>query len=306
MKFEEELSLKARAAESTVLSYLPKDVKNCDTLTSAMEYSVGSGGKRLRPLILLHVFDMFAAAGKKGTDRVVAERFASALEMIHSYSLVHDDLPAMDNDTLRRNNPTVWVKYGEAMAILAGDALLNQAFETACGAFDEAGDERSLRLTARAIRYLGTKSGILGMVGGQCVDVESEKKQIPLDKDTLLYVHENKTGALLEASFVIGGILAGASDEELDLLQDAALKTGIAFQIRDDILDVEGDEQILGKNIGSDEESGKNTYVSLFGLDTAKKDAVTYSEQAVESIGKLNCDTSFLVSLVEYLTDRKY
>ena len=133
MKFEEELSLKARAAESTVLSYLPKNVKNCDTLTAAMEYSVGSGGKRLRPLILLHVFDMFAAAGKKGTDRVVAERFASALEMIHSYSLVHDDLPAMDNDTLRRNNPTVWVKYGEAMAILAGDALLNQALRLPAG-----------------------------------------------------------------------------------------------------------------------------------------------------------------------------
>jgi geranylgeranyl diphosphate synthase type II len=306
MKFEEELAGKAKEAEKIVLSYLPDDVKLCGTLTSAMNYSVGSGGKRLRPLILLHVYDVLSAAYAGATGRKCAECFAAALEMIHSYSLVHDDLPAMDNDTLRRNNPTVWVKYGEAMAVLAGDALLNYAYETAAGSFDMVDDALHYQLIAKALKYLGSKSGIYGMVGGQCVDVESEKKQIPLDKDALLYVHENKTGALLQASFVIGGILAGADDEELALLSDAALNTGIAFQIRDDILDVEGDEQILGKNIGSDEESGKSTYVSLFGLENAKKDATAYSQKALESIKRLNCDTSFLVSLVEYLTERKY
>lgn len=301
MSLNELLENRVKHVEEVIYKYMPENEGLQISLIEAMAYSVRAGGKRLRPLILE---ETYKACGGKDS---LCEPFMAALEMIHTYSLVHDDLPAMDNDTLRRGNDTTWVKYGEAMAVLAGDGLLNYAYETAVKSFDMTGDApQKTACVVKALRILTKRAGIYGMVGGQGVDVESEKKHIALDNDKLIFIHENKTGALIQAAFECGAYLAGASEEMVQKLSRAALCFGVAFQIQDDILDVIGDEKLLGKNIGSDEASGKETYVTLFGMDEAVKAQQELSKEAVAILEENLKGDNFLAQLVKAMTERKY
>lgn len=257
----------------------------------AMEYSLYAGGKRLRPVLMLETAKMCGG----NTETVLP--FACAMEMIHTYSLIHDDLPAMDNDDLRRGKPTNHKKFGEAMAILAGDALLNKAFETALSAKSE-----NPSLILRAMAMLANSSGTEGMIGGQVVDIESEGKQI--DVSELRYLHLLKTGAIIRSSCTIGAVLSGASEEEIKAVDEFASSLGVAFQIRDDILDCIGTEEELGKPIGSDAEEGKNTYVSLFGLDKSIELVAEYSQKAVKALRIFGEKAEFLKWVTEYLIKR--
>lgn len=285
---------KANEIETILRRYLPEETGYQKTVISAMNYTMNAGGKRLRPMLMDETFRMFG-----GTDRSRIEPFMAAIEMIHTYSLIHDDLPALDNDDYRRGRKTAHVVYGEAMAILAGDALLNYAFETASKAFT--GDERDI-VTARAFRILASKPGIHGMIGGQTADVEGEGQ--PLDLDTLLFIHENKTAALMECAMMIGAILAGASEEEVQIVEQIARKVGLAFQIEDDILDLTSSSEALGKPVGSDERNGKNTYVSILGMEKAKEDARRFTEEAIEAFDHLSCKNDFLRDLLLSLVER--
>ena len=283
-----------KEVEQIVTSFLPKEEGYQKTVLEAMNYSVSAGGKRLRPMLMLETYRMFG-----GTSKVI-EPFMAAIEMIHTYSLIHDDLPAMDNDEYRRGRKTTHVVYGEAMAILAGDALLNYAFETAASAFVL--DEGNPAI-GKAIRILGQKAGIYGMIGGQVLDVESEGKEI--DADTLKFIHIHKTSALLESAMLIGAVLAGASEQQQRTVELAARELGLAFQIRDDILDVTGNTDELGKPVGSDEKNHKNTYVALEGLEKAKEDVKRYSESAIDRLKSLPVRNEFLYELIEDLIDRR-
>ena len=265
------------------------------TVLSAMNYSVKAGGKRLRPMLMAETYEMFG-----GADSSVIEPFMAAIEMIHTYSLIHDDLPALDNDALRRGMPTAHIKFGEAMAILAGDALLNYAFETAAKAFD--GTNKDIQ-TAKALQILTRKPGIYGMIGGQTVDVEQENKAISFD--TLMYIHNNKTAALIECAMMIGAVLAGASEKEVSMIEQIANKVGIAFQIEDDILDVVSTSEEIGKPAGSDEKNGKNTYVLFKGIEQSKKDAEQYTREALQIFDELEYKNPFLRELLLYLVGRK-
>ena len=281
-----------KEVEQIVTSFLPKEEGYQKTVLEAMNYSVSAGGKRLRPMLMLETYRMFG-----GTSKVI-EPFMAAIEMIHTYSLIHDDLPAMDNDEYRRGRKTTHVVYGEAMAILAGDALLNYAFETAASAFVL--DEGNPAI-GKAFMILASKAGVYGMIGGQVLDVESEGKEI--DADTLKFIHIHKTSALLESAMLIGAVLAGASEQRtVDL---AARELGLAFQIRDDILDVTGNTDELGKPVGSDEKNHKNTYVALEGLEKAKEDVKRYSESAIDRLKSLPVRNEFLYELIEELIDRR-
>ena len=275
-------------------SFLPKEEGYQKTILEAMNYSVSAGGKRLRPMLMLETYRMFG-----GTSKVI-EPFMAAIEMIHTYSLIHDDLPAMDNDEYRRGRKTTHVVYGEAMAILAGDALLNYAFETAASAFVL--DEGNPAI-GKAFMILASKAGVYGMIGGQVVDVESEGKEI--DADTLKFIHIHKTSALLESAMLIGAVLAGASEQQQRTVELAARELGLAFQIRDDILDVTGNTDELGKPVGSDEKNHKNTYVALEGLEKAKEDVKRYSESAIDRLKSLPARNEFLYELIEELIDRR-
>ena len=296
MDIKNELAVRAESAEDVVCRFLP-DVEGYQKLIfEAMEYSVTAGGKRLRPILMNETFVMFG--GK--TD--VIEPFMAAIEMIHTYSLVHDDLPAMDNDMLRRGKPTTHAKYGEAMGVLAGDALLNYAFETALNAYD-AEDADVSGITA-AMRILARKAGVFGMIGGQVVDVMSEKHQQQVDEDKLHFIYELKTGALIEASMMIGAALAGASEDEITKVESVASKIGMAFQIQDDILDIEGDEAKLGKPIGSDERNEKSTYVTFAGIEKSKQEVKRLTDEAIEELNSLPNINEFLVELLNYLVYR--
>lgn len=275
-------------------SFLPKEEGYQKTVLEAMNYSVSAGGKRLRPMLMLETYRMFG-----GTSKVI-EPFMAAIEMIHTYSLIHDDLPAMDNDEYRRGRKTTHVVYGEAMAILAGDALLNYAFETAASAFVL--DEGNPAI-GKAFMILASKAGVYGMIGGQVLDVESEGKEI--DADTLKFIHIHKTSALLESAMLIGAVLAGASEQQQRTVELAARELGLAFQIRDDILDVTGNTDELGKPVGSDEKNHKNTYVALEGLEKAKEDVKRYSESAIDRLKSLPVRNEFLYELIEDLIDRR-
>lgn len=283
-----------KEVEQIVTSFLPKEEGYQKTVLEAMNYSVSAGGKRLRPMLMLETYRMFG-----GTSKVI-EPFMAAIEMIHTYSLIHDDLPAMDNDEYRRGRKTTHVVYGEAMAILAGDALLNYAFETAASAFVL--DEGNPAI-AKAFMILASKAGVYGMIGGQVVDVESEGKEI--DADTLKFIHIHKTSALLESAMLIGAVLAGASEQQQRTVELAARELGLAFQIRDDILDVTGNTDELGKPVGSDEKNHKNTYVALEGLEKAKEDVKRYSESAIDRLKSLPVRNEFLYELIEELIDRR-
>ena len=264
-------------------------------MLDAMDYSVFAGGKRLRPMLMEASYQMFGGKGN------VIEAFMAAIEMIHTYSLVHDDLPAMDNDEYRRGKKTTHAVYGEAMAILAGDALLNYAYETAVSAVvQNAGDIR----VAKAFQILAKKAGIYGMIGGQVVDVESEKNGQTIDRERLDFIYRLKTSALLEASLMIGAVLAGADDIEVAQMEAAGTKLGLAFQIQDDILDVTGTFEQLGKPIGSDDKNDKATYVAFEGLDKAKEDVRRFSEEAVSILDKLRGNHTFLRELFLYLINR--
>ena len=273
MNFREELKSKTAAVEKIVESYLPEESGTQHEIMEAMNYSVTAGGKRLRPLLMQETYRMFGGEGME------VEPFMAAMEMIHTYSLVHDDLPAMDNDEYRRGKLTTHAKFGHAMGVLAGDALLNYAFETAAEAFDKSTD---LRRTAKALQILSRKAGIYGMIGGQVVDVQSSGHAI--DQDRLDFIYELKTGALLEAAMMVGAVLAGASEEEVSVIEKVASDVGIAFQIRDDILDVTSTLEELGKPIHSDDKNEKTTYVTLKGLKQAEKDVEEISARAIEGL----------------------
>lgn len=296
MNFPEELQERKRQTEAVVRRFLPDCPGYQRPVTEAMAYSVLAGGKRLRPLIMHETFRMF------GGKTEAIQHFMAAIEMIHTYSLVHDDLPAMDNDEYRRGKLTTHAKYGHAMGILAGDGLLNYAFETAADAFRLEKEPEALKRIARAMQILGEKAGIYGMIGGQVVDVESTGRQVDLDQ--LLFIYERKTSALLEASMMIGAVLAGATEAETKTVEQAASDMGIAFQIRDDILDVTSTLEMLGKPIHSDERNEKTTYVTLKGLEQAAKDVEEISERALSRLDSLPYKNEFLTELIRSLIDR--
>ncbi len=275
-------------------SFLPKEEGYQQEIMEAMNYSVLAGGKRLRPLLMYETFRLF---GGEGED---VRPFMAAIEMIHTYSLVHDDLPAMDNDRYRRGKLTTHAKYGHAMGVLAGDALLNFAFETALSAFETG---NGLERKARALKILAEKAGIYGMIGGQVVDVSSTGQSI--SRERLDFIYELKTGALLEASMMVGAVLAGASEEEVRTVEQVAGDVGLAFQIRDDILDVTSTTEVLGKPVHSDERNEKTTYVTLKGLEAAEKDVEEISGRALKSLESLSRENPFLTELIRSLIYRK-
>ena len=295
MNFKEMQLAKVNEIEEILKKHLPKQEGHQKLIMEAMEYSVMAGGKRLRPMLMNETFRLFGGEGS------IVEPFMAAIEMIHTYSLVHDDLPAMDNDDFRRGRKTTHVVYGEAMAILAGDALLNYAFETAAKAFSEY-PEKSLEI-GKALQVLAGKAGIYGMIGGQVVDVESEGKKI--SKDILDFIHELKTSALIESSMMIGAILAGASEEAVKDIEKVAKNVGIAFQIQDDILDVTSTTEVLGKPVLSDEKNEKTTYVNLVGLEKAKEYVETISMEAIKLLEKYEKEDKFLNELLKSLIDRE-
>ncbi len=294
--------------EQIILSYMPKEEGYAKTVLSAMNYTMTAGGKRLRPMLMLETYRMF------GGDQKVIEPFMAAMEMIHTYSLIHDDLPALDNDDYRRGRKTAHIVYGEDMAILAGDALLNYAYETAAKAYDLLKEETSaekpnpvlyaarLDRIMKAYQVLAHKPGIYGMIGGQTADVELTGKI--LSEEELDYIYKNKTGALIEASMMIGAILAGAKEEEVMQVEQLAGIVGYAFQIQDDILDIEGSAEELGKPLHSDEENGKVTYVTIHGIETAKQDVERMTEEAVRVLDGLKAEDSFLRELILSLITR--
>ena len=290
----ERLNEKVTAVEAVIHKYMPKPEGYAKTVLAAMNYTMDAGGKRLRPLLMQEVYKMFGGNGEE------IEQFMAAIEMIHTYSLVHDDLPALDNDDYRRGRKTAHIVYGESMAILAGDALLNYAYETAAKAFDLTED---LKKATEAYKVLTRKPGIYGMVGGQTADVELTGKA--LTNDELEYIYENKTGALIEASMMIGAIMGGAADAEVAKIERLAGLVGKAFQIQDDILDIEGNEAELGKPLHSDEENGKVTYVTLHGLLQAKEDAKVLSEEAVAILDAFPQQNTFLHELILSLVNRR-
>lgn len=293
----------AKFIDEVIDGFLPKEEGPAATVAEAMNYSIHVGGKRLRPMMMLLSYRMFGGDAEKE----VLYPFMAAIEMIHTYSLCHDDLPAMDNDEYRRGKKSTHAQFGEAMGILAGDGLLNYAFETALRAFDS-GAVPADRI-GRALGILAKKAGIYGMIGGQVVDIESEgKSQDEVSMDTIKFIHENKTAAMIESSLMTGAYLAGATDDETAVMERIGSDVGLAFQIQDDILDVTGDEAALGKPVGSDERNGKTTYVSLVGLDKAKKDVADISERAINALGSLRGSDSeagrFLSDLIRSLIDR--
>lgn len=308
--FNKRLADKAAHIEDILKAFLPKEEGYARTVIEAMNYSLLAGGKRLRPMMILEAYKLFAG---NDADEKVVYPFMAAMEMIHTYSLVHDDLPAMDNDEYRRGRKTTHAVYGAGMATLAGDGLLNLAYETAInGAIrgttlsDYDGDNSNRYLAALDI--LAGKAGIYGMVGGQCADICAENAtEIPEDemKDTLHYIDENKTGALIEASLMTGAVLGGASAQQVSMMEKIGSNVGIAFQIQDDILDITSTSEVLGKPIGSDEKNGKSTYVSLYGMDNARDSVKKLSEEATDILDGLGFENSFLHELFNYLIYRE-
>ena len=287
--------LKVEEIEKILQQYLPKQQGYQKLIMKAMTYSLLAGGKRLRPMLMQETYRLFDG------DSKAIHPFMAAIEMIHTYSLVHDDLPAMDNDEYRRGKKTTHVVYGEAMAILAGDALLTYAFETAAKALDIEPQNPGI---GKAIRILSAKAGIYGMVGGQTVDVESENT-CDMTKEKLDFIYRLKTSALIEASMMIGAVLAGATGSEQKIVEEVASKVGLAFQIQDDILDVTSTMEVLGKPIGSDEKNHKSTYVTYEGIEKAKQDVADLSEKAIAQMETLVVKNEFLTELLRYLISRE-
>ena len=280
--------------------YLPKEEGFQQTIFESANYSVRNGGKRLRPLLIQSAYILCRNNGSESLDedeKSALMPIMAAMEMIHSSSLVHDDLPCMDNDVLRRGVPSTWAKYGEDMGTLAGDALMIYAFETAAKSAADADK------VLRCIRILAEKSGIYGMIGGQTVDVELAGKKPT--RAQLEFIYKNKTSALIEASFMMGAVLAGADDDRIAKLEQAATCIGMAFQIQDDILDVTSTEEELGKPIGSDADNGKVTWLTFYGSEQSKKDVEDYTDKAIDIIRSIG-DYPFLLELIRSLAGRTY
>ncbi len=296
MEFAKELQKKKEYIESIIKQVMPSEEGYQKVVLEAMNYSMLAGGKRLRPMLMLETYHMF---GGKDDSKLIP--FMSAMEMIHTYSLVHDDLPAMDNDEYRRGRKTTHIVYGHAMGILAGDALLNYAFETmATGLVKLQGDD--LVAGAKALKTVAEKAGVYGMIGGQVVDVESTDQAIK--KDALDFIYKLKTGALIEASILAGAILAGANEEALMDMENVASKIGMAFQIQDDILDVISTREELGKPIHSDEKNNKTTYVTLLGVEGASEKVEEYTNKGLAILLKYTTDASFMYQLLSSLVHR--
>ena len=294
MNFQDKLKEKTGRAEEVIKKYLPKEEGFAKNMAQAMNYSMLAGGKRLRPLLMEETYRLF------GGEETVIEPFMAGMEMIHPHSLIHDDLPAIDNDDYRRGRLTTHKVYGEAMGVLSGAALLNYAYEVMLQAF--ALTEEKERVI-KALTLMANKTGIYGMLGGQSVDVENDGK--PLTKEMLDYIYRNKTSALIEAAMMTGAILAGAEEKEVEIIGEAAGKIGLAFQIQDDILDVTSTEEELGKPVHSDEKNNKVTYVSLFGIQEASEQVKRLSEEAVSLIRGLYQKNEFLCTLIQELVSRR-
>lgn len=297
VNFQDELKKRTEEIEAVLKSYLPREEGFDKTMAQAMNYSVLAGGKRLRPMLILETCRMFG-----GEDKL-AYPFMAAMEMIHTHSLVHDDLPALDNDDYRRGRLTTHKVYGEAMGVLSGVALLNYAYEVMLTAFDLAEDEKARARVIKALKVMSHKTGLYGMLGGQSVDVENDGK--PMSREMINYIYENKTSALIEGSMMAGAILGGASAEEVAVVEKAASGIGLAFQIQDDILDVTSTAEELGKPIHSDEKNHKTTYVTLMGIEKASQQVAELSEEAVKLLEGLNKKNEFLFTLVNELVGRR-
>ena len=294
MNFKEELEQRVSKVNELIRRYLPREEGKSLTMIQAMNYSMTAGGKRLRPILMEETYRLFG-----GTTRAI-EPFMAGMEMIHTHSLIHDDLPALDNDEYRRGRKTTHVVFGEAMGILSGDALLNYAYDVLFHSFDLDPGNPAIPL---ALQILASKVGIYGMLGGQGVDVENDGK--PLSQETLAYIYKNKTSALIEASMMTGAILAGAEDGKVRIVEKAAEKIGLAFQIQDDILDVESTQEVLGKPIHSDEKNHKTTYVTLKGLEASREEVKLLSGEALFLMDSLEEKNEFLRQLITELIDRK-
>lgn len=297
VNFQDELKKRTEEIEAVLKSYFPREEGFAKTMAQAMNYSVLAGGKRLRPMLILETCRMFG-----GEDKL-AYPFMAAMEMIHTHSLVHDDLPALDNDDYRRGRLTTHKVYGEAMGVLSGVALLNYAYEVMLTAFDLAEDEKARARVINALKVMSHKTGLYGMLGGQSVDVENDGK--PMSREMINYIYENKTSALIEGSMMAGAILGGASAEEVAVVEKAASGIGLAFQIQDDILDVTSTAEELGKPIHSDEKNHKTTYVTLMGIEKASQQVAELSEEAVKLLEGLNKKNEFLFTLVKELVGRR-
>jgi geranylgeranyl diphosphate synthase type II len=297
-EFERQLTDKVEHFNTVLSQYLPRLEGYQSKVIEAMRYAISGSGKRLRPIMMEEVFRMMG-----GTSQVI-EPFMVALEMIHTYSLVHDDLPAMDNDDYRRGRLTTHKVFGEGMGILAGDALLNYAFEVATSAYVQF-DRNEHDKISNALRILASKSGIYGMIGGQTADLEAEQMGSTVTKEQLLFIHNHKTVALFEAALTIGAALAGADEKEQQFIKYCAQSFGLAFQIQDDILDVSGTIEELGKPIGSDAKNNKATYVTLYGLTAAEEEVKHLSREAVKALEILGRDHAFLERLILHLVNRR-
>ena len=294
--FKQELKTRTAEIEQLIGTYLPEETGHQKTILEAMNYSMTAGGKRLRPMLMQEMCRLFTGCL---LESVIP--FMAAVEMIHTSSLVHDDLPCMDDDMMRRGKPSTWAEFGEDIGVLTGDALMMYAFETAASAFEMA-PEKSL-LIGKALKILAEKAGIYGMIGGQVVDVAS--CGVGLDEGMLNFIYELKTGALIESSMMIGALLAGAEDAELEKVQKIASDVGIAFQIQDDILDVTSTTEELGKPVHSDEKNEKTTYVTLKGLEKATRDVEVISQEALELLSGLDRENTYLTQLIQELIHRK-
>ncbi len=294
MNYKDMFSARTEEVRHVVETYLPPVEGHQSTVLAAMDYSVRAGGKRLRPMLMEETYRLFGGKGKE------IEPFMAAIEMIHTSSLIHDDLPCMDNDTLRRGLPTAWVKFGYDMAVLAGDGLLIYSVETAAKALSMTNRPD---LVARCMGILAEKTGIYGMIGGQTVDVELAGKPVPEEK--LDFIYRLKTGALLEAAMMIGAVLGGGNEKQLKLVEKMASCLGLAFQIQDDILDLTSTAEVLGKPVLSDEKNHKTTYVTLEGIEKAKQDVERISEEAISCLHELPGKNEFLEALIRILVNRE-
>ncbi len=299
-QIQEAIQRRVADIEEIIRAYLPAETGYQRTVLEAMNYSILAGGKRLRPMLMQETYKMFGGSGRE------VEPLMAAIEMIHTYSLVHDDLPAMDNDEYRRGRKTTHTVYGEAMGILAGDGLLNLAWETAMQAFPmgEQGENAHMQRIAGAVAVLARKAGVYGMIGGQTADIQAEEAE-QVSMEQLLFIHEHKTAALIQAAMMAGAILAGANEQQIRQMERCAYNIGIAFQIQDDILDVTGTMEELGKPIGSDEKNHKQTYVTIRGVEASAREVERLSREAMEILSSVEGDSGFLRELTAFLIHRR-
>ncbi|NLJ96158.1 MAG: polyprenyl synthetase family protein [Clostridiales bacterium] len=304
MNFDKELKIRLSEIDHILRSHLPEATGYYKTVIEAMNYSLMGLGKRIRPMLMQETYRLY---DKK--DDEILHSFMVAIEMIHTYSLVHDDLPAMDNDEYRRGRKTTHVVYGETMAILAGDGLLNKAFEIAAGAYrlvDEDSDDVLLDIFKRILRaneILSSKAGIHGMIGGQVIDIESEGKQVTKERVDMMY--HLKTSALIEASMMIGATLAGADENEIRVIENIARDIGLAFQIRDDILDVIASGDVFGKPTHSDIKNAKSTYLAIMDIEKAKEEVEVVTNRALSAYKSLPYKNEYLELLITKLINRE-